>query len=544
MFTNPEIAFFAPFFVSLISFSAYLRTLFLFFMLLSAGYAELTVSPEALNKNLEMHILFSDDKPNPVGHIYIGGHDTQISQGTFIYIKNALEYFREKVHPIFIILELDTPGGEVFPAQKISDALKEMDTNDGIPVVAFINNWAISAGAMLGYSCRYIATVKDGIMGAAQPVMQSGEKTSEKVNSAIRSDFGARALFFDRNPLIAEAMVDPDRVLVVRDGKIMELNSNEEILKSDHVITRKGKLLTLNGPEMLELGVAQFLLPPKKTIPLTEQERATGEWSSDHELLFTAPFFKDIPNVVIKSYQMDWKTRFFTILSHPMVTALLFLGLLVGFYVEISTGGFGVAAAIGLLCLALIVVSSFAIQATGWLEYILLGLGIGLLLLEIFVIPGFGVTGILGIIFTAAGLTALLLPGIREVHFDTATNTLNAAGEYLLHRLGWLGAALIIGVILIALLTKYLAPRFALFSPLIHRGEQDAEQGYVAGLNREGLPQIGAEGVVVSPLRTAGKVEIEGQVYDAVSSGGFIDKGERIKIIGIEGSKIIVQEIV
>ena len=107
----------------------------------------------------------------------------------------------------------------MFAAQQISDALKELDTQYGIPVVAYINNWAISAGAMLAYSCRYIVVVKDASMGAAAPVIASetGEmkEASEKINSAMRADFaGGRARFFDRNPNIAEGMVDKDLILV------------------------------------------------------------------------------------------------------------------------------------------------------------------------------------------------------------------------------------------------------------------------------------------------------------------------------------------
>ncbi|MCH9625918.1 MAG: hypothetical protein S4CHLAM123_11030 [Chlamydiales bacterium] len=519
-----------------------MRFFICFLFLWNFGWAALEISPEVLNESLNEHIHYSNEGPNYVGHIYIGGHDAQISQGTYIYVKNALESFEQDLKPIFVILELDTPGGQVFPAQKISDLLKDLDTHYGIPVVAYINNWAISAGAMLAYSCRYIATVKDGSMGAAQPVSQSGEATSEKVNSAIRTDFANRAAFFDRNPLIAEAMVDADEALVVRDGKIVELEDNEDIKSTDQVIVRKGKLLTLNSKEMLELGVADMRLFPEKLSPITAEEKEIGEWSADKELLFTHSFFKKIPNVVIKTYHMDWKTKFFSFISNPIVTSILFLGLMVGFYIEISTPGFGFAGGVGLFCLALILLSSFAVQAASWLEFILLGSGVALILLEIFVIPGFGITGILGIILVLAGLFAILLPGIGDVQFDFDTNTLNAAGEHLLHRLAWLSGAVVVGVIVIAILAKYIVPRFGMFSPLVLKGEQEATKGYVSGLKKEEQPAIGAIAIVVSPLRTAGKVEIEGKFFDAVSSGKFIDKGRKVKVIGIEGSKMIVEE--
>ena len=173
--------------------------------------------------------------------------------------------------PAFIILELNTPGGEVYAAQRISDALQDFDTQYNIPTVAFIDNWAISAGAMLAYSCRFIGIVKDASMGAAAPVFISGgamEAAPEKINSALRSDFSNRAGFYNRNPLIAEAMVDKDIILVVRHGEVVKLENEEQIELSgpdpDIVITTKGKLLTLDAKAMLEYGVADFAVMPQR----------------------------------------------------------------------------------------------------------------------------------------------------------------------------------------------------------------------------------------------------------------------------------------
>ena len=163
--------------------------------------AQLVIPKKGLDARLSQAIQTEVAGPNRIGYISIK-EKSQITQATWIYIKNAVDYYKEK-KPAFIILELDTPGGEVFSSQKISDALKELDTQYDIPVVAFINNWAISAGAMLAYSCRFITLVKDASMGAAEPVIagQGGQMqtAAEKVNSALRTDFSNRAGFFDRN---------------------------------------------------------------------------------------------------------------------------------------------------------------------------------------------------------------------------------------------------------------------------------------------------------------------------------------------------------
>lgn len=511
---------------------------FLFFLLQSLVFTYENPRFEAMKE----HIHYNKSGPNTIGYLYIGDHSTAISQGTWIYVKNALEVFK-KTKPAFILLELDTPGGELFAAQKIASALKEMDTQYGIPTVAFINNWAISAGALLAYSSRYIAITKDASMGAAEPVTSSGEKTSEKVHSAIRADFANAAAFFDRNPLLAEAMVDADIILVMRNGKVVQLTKEEEIQKSDQLIIGKGKLLTLNAEKMMELKVADLYLPPEKVVPITEAEKNQQHWPASKMLLFKAPFFNEIRDATIVSYQMDWKSHFFAMLTSPIVTSLLFLVLMICFYMEMSTPGFGVPGAVGLLALILILLSSFASEAMGFLELILLIGGVGLILVEIFLVPTFGLVGFIGIAMAALGLLGMLLPGIREFHFDFATQTFNAAGLYILERILWLSLAIIVGFIVIAISSRYLMPKIAKISPLVHREEQDKEKGYVAGVPLEKLPAVGCRGVAYTTLRPAGKVEINGEIFDAVSSGKFIEKGATIVIYKIEGSKLIIDEV-
>ncbi len=486
------------------------------------------------------HIKVKEEGPNLIGQIDIGRD--AIGQSTWIYVKTALEHFQEE-GVTFVILNLNTPGGEVFAAQQISDALKDLDTQFDIPVVAFIDNWAISAGALLAYSCRYISTVKDGAMGAAEPVlMGDGEmKTaSEKVNSALRADFANRAAFFDRNPLIAQAMVDKDMVLVERDGEIIKLPSDADIRRdSDKVITTKGKLLTLTAKEMIDLKVADFMVPPAKVSPITEEEKEAGRWPASKSLLFSYPFFKEIPEATIITHQMDWKTRFFAILANPIVASALFLLMMLGFYIELNTPGFGIPGILGLVCLFFIVLASFSLEAASWLEGAILILGLILLCVEIFVLPGFGIAGILGIIFTIGALVAMLLPGLGEVDFSFETGDLNAAAEVVLERLAWLCGAIIVGAICMVLLSKYVLPKVQRFSRLVLRG---AQEGYRAGPDIAKLPMVGSEGIARTRLRPAGKVLIEEKVYDAISAGTFIEKGTPIRIKRYDGSRMIIEK--
>ncbi len=500
-------------------------------------------TPVTLDRELKEHIKVKSGE-NVIGHILIDDRKSGINQSTWIYVKKALDYYKE-IKPDFVILELNTPGGEVFAAQKISDALKELDTQQGIPVVTVINNWAISAGAMLAYSTRFITTVKDGTMGAAEPVMpgEGGkmESASEKINSALRADFASRSRFYDRNPDIAEAMVDKDIILVWRHDKVMRLASEDDIRKSDQVISAKGKLLTLSAKELMKYDVADMLLLPKKHGAITAEELSKGTWPAEKMLLFHYPFFDEIPNAIVKSYRMDWRTMFFAFLTTPMVSSALMLGVMLGFYMEFSTPGFGLPGAVGLVSLFLIVLSSFALEIGSLLELVLLIAGIGMLLIELFVLPSFGLVGFTGIALILAGLVGLLLPGLGSIDYEFDTGTFNAAGEVIMQRLAWLSGTIVVGLIAMVALGRYVVPSFAGFSRLVLRGgEQDVSEGYYAGAIDAELPKIGSTGIVAATMRPSGRIEIDGKIYEAITAGSFIEEGTKIVVTNVEGNTIIV----
>ncbi len=509
------------------------------------GEGEQTISSSSIEEKLQHAIHFSKEGPNTIGYLYVGDHESSISQSTWLYIKQGLEYYK-KNPPLFIILELNTPGGEVFAAQKISDALKEIDLQYNIPVVTFINNWAISAGAMLAYSTRFISVVKDGSMGAAEPVYagEGGkmETASEKVNSALRADFASRARFFDRNPLIAEAMVDKDTILVWRHGKVVKLDNESQIrltgANPDKVISPKGKLLTLEAEQMMEYGVADLLLPPQKLALISPEEKASGQWPADKMLLFHTPYFSQIPQATVKSYQMDWKTHFFVLLATPIISSLLFMGLIIGGYIELNSPGFGLPGAVAATCLFLIILSSFSLEVANWLELILLLTGLAIILVELFVLPTFGLLGIVGFILFIAGLFGMLIPGLSSVSFEYDTQTMNAAGHYVIQRLAWLAGAMLVSAIIIALLAQYVLPSFAGFSRFVLTGWE--QEGFIAGEDPSDLPRPGATGKSLTPLRPAGKIVVKDHIYEALSTGGFIEADESIRVVRLEGSTIMV----
>ncbi len=470
------------------------KTLFFFLSLCSCLFSSSFEEWSALEQ--------SSAKPHKMGVLRLE-KEHPIDQSTLLYVKLSLEHFiKEKVS--FVVLDLDTPGGEVFSALKISELLKEMDSKHKIPVIAYVNPWAISAGAMLAYSCRYIGITQSASMGAAEPVMVDGEggmsSASEKVNSALRAEFTNLANYWGRNPILAEAMVDKDMIVVMRDHKILALSEEAQIRRGDknpdQVISAKGKLLTLNAKQMVELGVCDF-----------ENDNFFHSWVKDFERV---------------SYE-NWKIDFFTFLTHPFVASLLTVALLLGIYLEVQNPGLAFPALIAFVALCLIVISRFSLYTIGILEPLLLILGAIFLALELFVFPGFGLLGILGTFLFFGGLTLLLLPHFNQIEFFPHWN-LAAYGVF--QQLMILLGVFTLAAIIIVLSFRKAAVRFAL------PGVQE--------LPDLGLPAVGSKGITATILRPSGKVEIEGKMYDACADNRWIEKGVRIIVMRHESCQVYV----
>ncbi len=495
----------------------------------------------AQQNRLEDHIVFSQTEENLIGYLHLE-KDLSIDQSTYIQMKFATEDFKKK-GVRFIILHLDTPGGEVLASIKIAELLQKVDLIDGIPVIAFIDNWAISAGAILAYSCRYIGVVKSSIMGAAEPVFMGNkgeiEPASEKINSALRAQMASLASYYQRDPLIAKAMVSKDIILVRRNHQIIELEDDKEIKKTDLVISKKGQLLTLNFQEILDYGVADFMVPIKATEPISSRELKEGQWPFEKSLLAQNPFLSSIPHASVLIYK-NWKITFFSILSNPVIASILMMGLMIGFYVEMSGSGFGVAGSIALACLALIILNSFAIYTIGVLESIILSMGIGLVLIEFFLIPGFGFTGILGIFLMIIGMFVLLLPGIGVIDFFNM-DTFQLVEGSVRQRLEYLLGALILSIIIIVLLARFVLPKIYLYTKIVLTGEQESKDGYVSGPRN--LPKAGAKGNAYTELRPFGKITIDGLLYEATTERNFIEKNSSVVVLSVEGNKVVVRKV-
>jgi len=384
-----------------------------------------------------------------------------------------------------VILDINTFGGRVDAAVAIRDAL----LSSSVQTVAYVNRRAISAGALISLAANRIAMSDGGTIGAATPVQlgQPGSAPSpvdEKSVSYVRKEFRATAESRKRPLMIAEAMVDAD----------VEITG----------LIEKGKLLTLTTDEALKHGVADF--------------RATGIDDVLAQL--------SLSGAEVRTSSTNWGEGLLRLITHPIVASLLLSIAMIGILIEIRTPGFGVAGALGVTSLVLLLGGHWVVQLVGWEEMLLVGIGMALLALEIFVIPGFGVAGAVGIGAVLGGVTMGLVG-----HGATARAVFGAAGRVAFSMLAALAASI--------LLWRYL-PRSSVGRRLMLDTELTTEGGYASAPERDSA-WLGRVGHATSPLRPAGIAEIDGERIDVVSEGEMIEPGTAIVVSRVDGNRIVVR---
>lgn len=379
-----------------------------------------------------------------------------------------------------VILDIDTPGGRVDAAQQISDAIADAE----VPVYAYVNRRALSAGALIALATNQVYMRPGSTMGAATPVTGEGQTASEKIVSAMRSEFRALAEARGLDPAVAEAMVD------------------EEIAIEG--VVASGKLLTLSTEEAERLGYAA----------------GVEDWTALMSTVAEA-------DARVVTASPNWAERVVRFLTNPLVAPfLLSLGFL-GLLIEIKTPAFGLAGLAGLTSLGLFFGSHLLVGLAGWEVLILLAVGVVLLLVEVLVLPGFGVAGILG---TVAIVMSMFLSMLGSL--PTTADLLIAM--YVL------GFAFIVVFAVGWQLLRWL-PQDRRAQGILHRTSMTRDLGYSSSVRRDDL--VGLEGVAVTDLRPSGTARVGEERVDVVSSGPWVQAGTPIRIVRAEGYRHVVEPV-
>ncbi len=414
--------------------------------------------------------------------VYLIKIDREIGVGLVPYVKRGIEE-AEKNKADAILFEINTFGGRVDAATQ----LKDLIVNAKLPTIAFVNKRAISAGALITLSARKIVMAPGSSIGATTVVDQAGKKQSEKYQSFMRSEMRATAEENGRPKKIAEGMVD-ERIVVPG-------------------LVDSTKLITLTAEEAVHYGIADTVLSDVKS----------------------ALAWAGYPDAEVIEVNENAGEEIVSFLNHPIVVSLLLMVGMVGMFVEIKTPGWGIAGTLSLIAFFLFFGSGLILELVSALDIILFIVGVIALILEIFVIPGFGVFGIIGIVSIIASLFLGLMP---STDFLTPEAVQLAIWE--------LTGALVATIIFSYFLLKIL-PKSKMFNKLILKDHIAAASGYTVKENVRKL--LGKEGRAISDLRPAGIGEFDGNRIDVVTEGDYIENGEKIIVIAEEGSKVVVKKI-
>jgi len=437
----------------------------------------------------------SHDSPGKSPLVYILPVENEVQDILMTLFKRGLQEAREANADLFL-LEMDTPGGELAIAEEISRTLLESE----VPTATWIKNEGLSAGMLIAISTQKIFMRKLALIGDCQPIfLGPGEfkEAPEKVLTVVR-EYGRRAAEENGYPVDAVlAMIDTDHIYKSADGTIK--NST-------------GKLLTLNGDQAVRIGMASALAENREEI-------------LEH---------LHLKNAEIREFKKNWAESLAAFIVSPAIASILTLLGLAALFIEYKTPGFGIFGGVGLVLLALVFWGHAIAHLAGYEGALIFLLGIVLLGIEIFIIPGFGIFGAGGIILMLMGVLVTLLRVpinnplfIPEVHL---------AFPLVQTMISFIGA-----IFLIFFVLKYLPQSHAMERVGMSLATSlDAGLGYTSHDTRTQNQLIGMTGRTSSPLRPGGIALIANQRIDVVTEGEFIEAGARIKVIKVEGMRVIV----
>ncbi len=393
-----------------------------------------------------------------------------------------------------IIFDIDTFGGRVDAATQMKDAL--LDAN--LMTVAFVNRRAISAGALISLSCEKIFMTGGGTIGAATAVDMSGKKGSEKVISYMREEMASTAEKRERNIDIAKGMVDED------------LSFTHLVVEGDSIIVddlegrKEGKLITLTTEQAIKYNMAD----------------------GEVETLEGVLKILDLEDAEIRSASVNWSENIVRFLTDPVVASLLMTFGFLGILFELQSPGWGIPGSFGAICLTLSLGASAIAELATMTDLLIIIVGLVLLFIEGFLVPGFGIAGIAGIVVLLWGLYELLIPDIPVSH-DIYSRALDG-----------LTIGIIGGIIALVLLFRLMI-KTKFWNKLTSPGVESKDAGYTISMGLEDW--VGKSGKTVTDLRPSGWINIDNQKIFVVTEGEFLEKNQPVKILSVDGNRVIVR---
>lgn len=433
-----------------------------------------------------------------------------------------------------LFLQLECDEGDAAAARDLADdllAFQHPEAGDGVKIVAFIPDNANNTSAVIALGCTEVvmSTRKSGGDGSTEgtfgdfgPYMKKTGQGAEVLGPML-ADLAERQQL---PPAVVRGMVDADLVLHQvrgkKDRRRTAVFTDDEYQKqkadwdSERVIKNKGELLKLTATEARQYGLV------KATIDTANV--------ADVYALY------DLKPNQVKEATPDWLNQFRSFLQLPVVTTLLVIVGFIGLILELKVPGTTVPGIVAALCFILLFWAWAPVSGQlAWLAGLLFLLGLVLILLEVFVLPGFGVSGVIGIILMLSAIVLVTLDKIPE----DGSQWLAVGGKLATYLFALMLATA--GAFTIA---RFL-PRLPVANRMVLRptADREAVDPTVLPGAAQAAGLLGAIGVASTVLRPAGTVQFGEQFVDVVSDGGFIPAGTRVQVIEVEGTRIVVREV-
>jgi len=467
---------------------------------------------------LALYVDIDSGTGSSLRQIYVIPVSGTVDPGMAAFIKRALQMPSEDPGALFIV-ELDTFGGRVDSALQIVDTLLNIPK---VKTIAYVKSKAISAGALIALACNEMAMKPNTTIGDCAPITYSEEGPKvlgEKFQSPLRAKFRALAKRNNYPVTLAESMVTAEMVVyaVEMNGKTVYMDAREfedlspaekERISSKKTVVDKGELLTMDDAEAQKFGFSRMSVA-------TVDEMIQKMGIRDYDL------------VRVEESWSETLVRFIGTIA-PI---LLMIGL-AALWTEIKSPGFGVPGIVGVTCLGMVFLGQYLVGLADYTELLLLVLGILLLGFELFVIPGFGIAGIAGLLFIVVGVIFSLQD------FVIPDPSLPWQADLLSMNVIKVFGAFFFSIILALTVIRYLLPRLSVvvdgpyLETTLKASRADSVQ--LAEI------KVGDTGMAMTFLRPSGKVKIKSEIYDMITEGEFMEKGTAVKITEIRGNRIIV----
>lgn len=488
----------------------------------------------------------------------------EISDVTTESIKRRVEQAKDDGATV-VIFELDTPGGYVTSALDICNFIKRQTD---IKTVAWVNSEAYSAGSMISVACDEIVMSRASVIGDCGVIMGGPtgpaavpEDLKAKAESPVLEQFRDSARLNDYDRLLSEAMVRSDmevwwienidtgeREFVttdVKDERVVDEETRKGLLGSISKLTQRegGWKLVKSYTDIgtgKEVDVDQPVV--KRTELLTMTEDRAYAFGFSRGIVNDEGDLRERYNLAgeLTRFDFSWSEVFARWLTSMPVRGFLLIIVFLGAYVEFNTPGVGVPGLVALIALGIFLGAPFVTGLANFWEIVVVILGFILLAVEIFIIPGFGVAGITGIILLMVGLLATFMPEEPGRFFPIYWPSLDSTVAGLEAGLKTVGIALVVSIAGMVGLAKYL-PKTRVLAGLIP--ENPTMESVAIADPYQGVARVSDIGVAQTPLRPAGKARFGAILVDVVAEGGMVDPGTEIEVILREGKRVVVRPV-